>query len=499
MSHETAPASASSTGPLPPTWAEENQRALMAAIATIRQRLEPPAPSPDQPTAPDEALNPPAALDRICHAFALSPFERDLLLLCAGVELDSSFAEACARAHRDPSRTYPTFSLALATLPDPHWSALPPAAPLRRWRLVEVQQPATPLLSAPLRIAERVLHALTGIHYLDERLASLLEPVAVIALVPSHQAVAVQVAASIRHQPFSAAAQPAVPLVHLFGSDPATRQAIAAAACATLSLALYALDAEHVPQSSDDLYSFLRHWERETALAGCALYVETEPLDRGDSKAAAQVSRLAELLPGIVIMGAREVWRPLRRPAVWLETAKPSSDEQHQVWTTALGPQAATLNGSLHRLVSQFNLSAAGIEGAARRALTTASSSAQPDDAPLQTHLWNATCAQARPRLDDLAQRIDSLASWDDLVLPDATLQILREIAAQVAQRGTVYREWGFGSRSARGLGVSAMFAGSSGTGKTMAAEVLATSLHLDLYRIDLSSVVSKYIGETEK
>src|SRR5439155_1757441 len=87
----------------------------------------------------------------------------------------------------------------------------------------------------------------------------------------------------------------------------------------------------------------------------------------------------------------------------------------------------------------------------------------------------------------------------EDLVLPDAQRTILREIAAHVRQRYHVYETWGFASKSARGLGISALFAGASGTGKTMAAEVLASELRLDLYRIDLSQVVSKYIGETEK
>jgi SpoVK/Ycf46/Vps4 family AAA+-type ATPase len=101
--------------------------------------------------------------------------------------------------------------------------------------------------------------------------------------------------------------------------------------------------------------------------------------------------------------------------------------------------------------------------------------------------------------MDDLAQRIEPAAGWADLVLPDAQVLTLREIAIHVRRRAIVYDEWGFASRGPRGLGISALFAGPSGTGKTMAAEVLAGELRLDLYRIDLSAVVSKYIGETEK
>jgi SpoVK/Ycf46/Vps4 family AAA+-type ATPase len=106
---------------------------------------------------------------------------------------------------------------------------------------------------------------------------------------------------------------------------------------------------------------------------------------------------------------------------------------------------------------------------------------------------------QSRPQLDDLAQRIEPKESWDDLILPEPQKQIVRELVAHVRQRSQVYDRWGFAGRSNRGLGISALFSGSSGTGKTMAAGAMAQELKLDLYRIDLSSVVSKYIGETEK
>ncbi len=113
--------------------------------------------------------------------------------------------------------------------------------------------------------------------------------------------------------------------------------------------------------------------------------------------------------------------------------------------------------------------------------------------------MWDACRSLARPRLEDLAQRIVPCADWDDLVLPDLQKKTLRQLAAQVRHRMKVYETWGFAAKGRRGLGISALFAGASGTGKTMAAEVLARELRLDLYRIDLSAVVSKYIGETEK
>jgi SpoVK/Ycf46/Vps4 family AAA+-type ATPase len=152
----------------------------------------------------------------------------------------------------------------------------------------------------------------------------------------------------------------------------------------------------------------------------------------------------------------------------------------------------AELNGQVDQLIAQFSLNRPQIEAAVRHAGNGSTGS-------LEERLWEASRIQARPQLDDLAQRIESTVTWDDLILPPRELATLRNIAVHLRQRLRVYETWGFAQKSSRGLGLSALFAGPSGTGKTLASEVLANELRLDLYRIDLSQVVSKYIGETEK
>ncbi len=149
----------------------------------------------------------------------------------------------------------------------------------------------------------------------------------------------------------------------------------------------------------------------------------------------------------------------------------------------------------LDRMAEQFRLSAETIATIADAAVAAGSDDAQS----LASRLWQSCRAVSRPQLDLFAQRIEPRASWDDLVLPEAQMAVLRMLVSQAQNRMTVYEHWGFARRGRRGLGLSALFAGPSGTGKTLAAEVLANELELDLYRIDLSAVVSKYIGETEK
>jgi SpoVK/Ycf46/Vps4 family AAA+-type ATPase len=166
------------------------------------------------------------------------------------------------------------------------------------------------------------------------------------------------------------------------------------------------------------------------------------------------------------------------------------------LWLRTLGPAAESLNGQLDDVASQFSLDPRAMRAAVAQAGAETSAEGGAD---FVSRLWDACRVQARPRLEDLAQRIESANGWDDLVLPLSQLQTLRDIAAQVRRRSVVYERWGFAAKGRRGLGISALLAGPSGTGKTLAAEVLANDLRLDLYRIDLSQVVSKYIGETEK
>jgi SpoVK/Ycf46/Vps4 family AAA+-type ATPase len=175
------------------------------------------------------------------------------------------------------------------------------------------------------------------------------------------------------------------------------------------------------------------------------------------------------------------------------------SQSQMEMWREALGETAASLDGQAESLVEQFDLGPAGIARAAALAEGLARLR-PPEAATVQgSDLWDACRQQSGPQLEKLAQKIEPCYGWDDIVVPAEVSRQLREITAQVAHRHTVYQSWGFGKKLNRGRGISALFSGPSGTGKTMAAEVMAQHLKLDLYRIDLAGVVSKYIGQTEK
>ena len=470
-------------------WAAANQRHLTAHLARIHARLaahagqETAAP----PAIPQLPADNPAALDRLCDLFDLSPFARDVLLLCAGMELDGRFPHLIAACQ--PGKPMPTFSLALAALADAHWSALTPDAPLRRWQLIDIDGGPT-LTHSALRLDERILHELTGTPYLDARLANFVHPVAPPdALVPSHQAIA----AAIVQTWTQAANSGDFPVMQLCGPPHTPRQAIAAAVCAYLGLQLYRLPAALLPSDAADLARLRTLWQREALLSDSVLLLDGDSIHHEPGREQA----LAQLLDqswGLFMVLGEERRGPWQRPSLTFDVSLPETGEQRQLWQQTLGRHNPG-NGFIDSLVAQFNLSQTMIAAIT----TTAIAQADADGRSLPQQLWQASRQQARPRLDDMAQRIDPAAAWDDLILPDAHKSVLREMAVHVRQRTRVYETWDFQSKGRRGLGISALFAGPSGTGKTMAAEVLAADLQLDLYRIDLSAVVSKYIGETEK
>ncbi|WP_262700258.1 MULTISPECIES: ATP-binding protein [Streptomyces] len=447
---------------------------------------------PHSPRTEDhEEANPgPAALDALVACFGLSAFERQLVVLAAAAELDPTAAARCAAASGDPARAYPTFSLALAALDEPHWSALTPVSPLRRWRLVDLDD-ETRLTTSRLRIDERVLHFLAGSPYLDARLHGLLRRARPPrTLPPSYERAADQVAAGWNES------RPEAPLrVELVGGDLTTRTDIAAEAARRSGLALYVMASDDVPTDAAERDRLARLWQREAVLLPAALLLEVGEVDREQTAATDAFIEGAAVPLVVSSEDPRRTGRPRGE-----RVAVPGLDDSEQLalWADAFSGIPRMAEAHLRSLVAQFQLPPHIIRSAAaavRRDLPDADMD-ELDPAELA---WRAGLVEARIGLDELGRRIEPQAAWDDLVLADHQARILREIVAHVRQRATVHQEWGFAATLRRGLGVTALFAGGSGTGKTLAAEVMAKELGLDLFIIDLSQVVSKYIGETEK
>ncbi|MBD2692095.1 ATP-binding protein [Anabaena catenula] len=491
-------------------WQANNHAYLTASLAKIRealvQHIDPSLldeefiigeKSKSKTSTLDAISSEQSALEELCSIFGLSDFEHDLLLLCAGVELDASFAVLCGAACGDAEKSYPTFGLAITVLENLHWSAFSPSGMLRKWRLIEVGS-GSGLMNSPLRIDERILHYLMGVQHLDSRLLGMVEPVEIMEeLVPSHQQLVEKIVAAWTVEITDLLK---LPVLQLCGTEVASKRPIAALACEYLGQNLYTIAAHSIPTTPIELNQFKLLWEREVALSNSVLLIDCDDLETADTAREAAIAHLCEWLRSPVMITTSDRKRARLRAMLAFDIERPTSNEQYQVWQAALGTNTSSLNDQVDTLVSQFNLSAPIIQAACSQVRSEWQQAQESqNNVDFNLLLWDTCRAQARPKLDDLAERIESNANWDDLVLPEPQMKVLKEIASHVQQRTKVYQRWGFGNKSGRGLGISSLLAGVSGTGKTTAAEVLARELRLDIYRIDLSAVVSKYIGETEK
>lgn len=425
----------------------------------------------------------PAPLSRAAGLFGLSPLEQMILLMALAPRLDSAFGQLYGYVHDRVSVAHATPHLVEALLA-PEVSTMEvrrvllPTMPLRRFRLIEFGPEPGPL--AAIHLDERIADCLCGFDYLDPRVSEVLEPTPPAIAAPGHLPLLLPLLDAL-----GTAARPAV---NLIGPPRSGRRGVAAAIADRTGMGLLRLRLDRLPQDPSARLATFALIEREAALMRFAVLAEMPASDEpGSANADALADAVERLEVFLIVVGDRPI--ASRRDVRRLELSPPDAASRRAIWASAL-EGSSTGDAEIAALAAHFDFTSADIIQTARDAAAEERS---------DTDLWRLARRRSGADLGDLAQRIEPRNGWKDLVLPDAVTARLEAIAAQVAQRARVYEDWGYAARMSRGQGISVLFAGPSGTGKTLAAEVIAGSLNLDLYRIDLAGVVSKYIGETEK
>ncbi|MEU6298232.1 AAA family ATPase [Streptomyces erythrochromogenes] len=466
--------------------------------------------------APAGPPPPGSPLGVLTARFGLDPLDVDLLLVALAPDLDARFERLYGYLNDDLTRRRPTVGLALELCgrrgSTTARSRLSPGAPLVAGGLLEVTEPERPPLSRVLAVPDRVTAHLLGTAAPDPQLAEVLgEATDDPAVDPGELHLAVGAAGSGTGH------------VHLRtrGGDP---EGLAAAALRTRGLRPLVLDPTALTRRAHALPALARATAREARLLGAGVLLgPLEALPDKPDERAHVLRTLCTVLRGIPLFThGTGGWEPAWAAAtpVSLTVAAPSPDRQAVRWRHALeraaaehgrtdetgGADAAGRADAAHgaeagaealaRSVSAHRLDA----GQLRRAADTASRTAALDGRPVSPDdLRAAVRAQNGAGLARLARRVEPAVGWDDLVLPAPTHRRLRDLAVRARHRDQVLGQWGMRPGGGRGRGVIALFAGSSGTGKTMSAEVVAADLGMDLYVVDLSTVVDKYVGETEK
>lgn len=433
----------------------------------------------------------PGRLGELTKRFGLSSVESDFMLLCAAPELDPRLRRLYGYLHDDASVCAPTVWLA-ATLFEWEPSEGPtPQSPLVQWLLAyplpNEEQPWSSL--ARWAADPRIVGFLTG----STAVAPSLQPAG--QWIEAHGEPAYEPPAAAQLNRLlenvgSPLAQESPRLAQLIGPEGVGRRGWAARVCAGHGLRLLGLDAPRLLGGAENgkaeiaqpgILERLVRAQREALLQDCALY-----WDRAD-RVPPEIWGEAPLTASAQFFGVeRAIQLPAGAPYCEpIPFALPTPLEAQALWRQALPEELEELG--IHALAERFTLTPAEIRTLA------------PKAGEGRETLWAACRSLSHGRLGRLATLLPCPFGWDDIVLPKDTKDHLKEIAAQAANRTTVYDEWGFGRQRPLGRGITALFAGPSGTGKTMAAQVLAAEMGVVLFRIDLASVVSKYVGETEK
>ena len=455
-------------------------------------------------------------LEKLERLFHLTPFDVDTLLICLAPELDLRYELLYAYLQDDVTRKRPSVDLVLNLLCPTFEDKLAARdrfsseSPLFKHYLLHLfndpshQNP--PLLSKYLKVDERVVNYLLGSDDLDIRLQTCAR-----LSVPQSCLDDLFLPPDVKHRLALLAEKKEVKdngLIFYFqGTYGVGKQTTAEALCLELGIRLLAVDGKRLLNTEGLSFDkAVRLAEREALLQEAALYWNGFDALLADDKRAFLDILLLQLegRSGLTFLAGNTTWEPMdalhELPFVRIEFSRPTYAERVQLWGRSLDNNATLASDvNLKDVAGKFRFSGGQIRDAVATACNLARWRDPENGLVTMTDLYSACRLQSNRKLVTLAQKITPHYKWDDIVLPSDRLEQLKEICNYVKYHSLVYDDWGFDSKLSMGKGLNALFAGPSGTGKTMAAEIMAEELGLDLYKIDLSSVVSKYIGETEK
>lgn len=468
----------------------------------------------------------PLLLNRLAEAFHLSAFDLDAVLVCFAPEVDIKYEKLYAYLQNDVTRKGPSVDLMLnlfcRSLEErlKGRQRLAPAAPLLAHQLLlytdeargEQQQQA--LLSRLLKLDDRISDYLLGVESLDRQLApftKLVRPQATLEQLLAPACMKEMLARSFQSQMLARSGQGVSPTATVFlydGPEGSGKKIAAEALCRASGLKLLVAHASQMLAEGQRFAALIRRLLREAVLTEAAIYLDQAEalLGEGEREARgrAALSGALEEFAGILFVGSREPWGAEHLPGVKqvfkVSFGVPGYELRKEFWQRLLAeePSAVTPDVDTSALADKFSFTPAKI----RQAVSEARSRAVMRGGETRMtaeDLYHACRSASNRKLLTLGRKITPLYTWQDIILPEDQLQLLKEVCAHVKHRQRIFGQWGFDRKVSLGKGLAVLFVGPSGTGKTMAAEIVAGELGLDLYKIDLSCVVSKYIGETEK
>ncbi|NIM14307.1 MAG: AAA family ATPase [Candidatus Aminicenantes bacterium] len=461
----------------------------------------------------------------LASLFQLNSFEWDTLIICLAPELDVKYEKLYAYLQDDVTKKSPSVNLILDLLCgssnqeeriDAHICFFD-QSPLLKYQLVKFtndnDSQSKPLLSRCLKIDERIAHFLLGFNVMDSRLSSYAQ-----IINPQKEWTSLVMEEKLKKQLIGLANDyfenyfmktgKRGLVFYLKGPYGAGKKSTAEAICHQLELPLIIVDTRDllVLNSEPGFEKVVKRFFREAILHSAAIYFEdfdrlvTNDYDRKGDIYRKMIIRAVEEFPFITFLAGEKEWHSqggLKSQAfVTIELPVPAYPLRKHLWKKFVN------DINIDGVANKFNFTGGQIRDAAVEAGNLAMIRCCGDNCDGEItieDLYRGCSRQSNRKLSEMARKIKPRYTWSDIVLPGDKLQQLKEIRNYVKYRQVIYHDWGFDRKLSLGKGLNILFPGLSGTGKTMAADVIANELHLDYYKIDLSCVVSKYIGETEK
>ncbi len=469
---------------------------------------------PGLPPLADDSARPVPLIDEqdlrfvaLGQRFGLAAPELDILLVALAPEVDPRYERLYAYLQDDVTRKRPSVDLILNLLAATAEEKLAgrrhflPASPLLRHQLLQLYEDPpgahATFLTRYCKVDEGIVDYLLGGD------GTALHPDDCLTVFPADHRIAETPLTETQRETMPRLLAEGRAVLHLRGVSGSGRRTVAAYLARRSGRDLLCFDPSRaLVRGEEDFPGICRRAVREARLREALLYVaEVDALLDDDREARLrEFSQALEDWDGPTVLAGELPWRPLSlyrsRPFARVELAIPDFAERARLWRReATGLSAEDLEA----VAARFNFTPGQIRAAAHSAGQSARTR-QGVGARIQAgELFEACRRHSNQKLGDLARKIDPRHGWDDIVLPADALEQLREVCRQAVHRPLVLGQWGFERKLSYGKGLNVLFSGPPGTGKTLAAEVIARDLGLDLYQIDLSRVVSKYIGETEK
>ncbi len=452
-------------------------------------------------------------LSQLKREYGLNDFEVETLLVCLLPEIDSRYERLLAYLNDDVTRKRPTIGMALECLAGgsrrlaARWSFLP-SAPLAAYHLLRIgddrDSGSMSFLSRTLRIDDRIANYLLGSNEIDSRIRGcvrLVSPGTRLGDMAQDEALGGQ----LRRLAGELGGY-GDGVCYIWGPPETGRKTVAEALCESTGRPMLIADTPGLRNCEVPFEMATSLVAREAQLqSACVCWADIDPLMAQEENAAKHLRSVIEgtsRLRSPAYLTGQVDWHPGEafngRAFVTVALPLPSGAQRRVLWNSCLDVQQTDItDAELNDVADRFKLNAGQIKNAAAAAKGIARSDGRTSVST--SDVYAACRAASNQKLSTLARKVQPRFGWDDIVLPRDQMLQLREIAAWVKHGSRVYEDWNFNSKLALGRGLNVLFAGPSGTGKTMAADILANELGIDLYKIDLATVVSKYIGETEK